>query len=210
MSLLSFFCMIYSSVIPLDVFFFMDICLCFVIWCVVLFTWGISSLTHCGLEAWPIMEDIEPISLESEIWLRKFETVTHLLMIRVVPCSLPAIWLCFDLHPSIVSFAQYHPWDHYMTFPSSVFLALHIPSLIRLGRVWGVWAQGWSGMARVGLWSLGGLRYVDWSIAWWDCHLFCHEYRDWSCMMRVGLWWSVVPDEITVYFALRGSSLRLS
>ena len=78
-----------------------------------------------------------------------------------------------------------------MIFPSSVFLAFHIPSLIRPGRVWGVWAQGWSHMARVGLWFLGGLRCEDWSIAWWDCHLFCREYRDWYCMMRVGLWWAV-------------------
>ena len=49
--------------------------------------------------AWPIMGDIEPISLGSEIWLREFETVTHLLMIRAVPRSLPAPWLCFDLYP---------------------------------------------------------------------------------------------------------------
>ena len=160
--------------------------------------------------AWPIMEDIEPISLESGIWPREFETVTHLLMIRAVSCSLPALWHCFDLHPSIMRLAQHHPWDHYMTFPSSAFPALHIPSLIRLGRVWGVWAQGWSCMARVGLRYLGGLWYEDWSITWWDCHLFCCEYRDRSCMMRVGLWWVVVPDEITVYFALRGSCLRLS
>ena len=47
-------------------------------------TWGIFSLAHCGFEAWPIMEDIEPISLGSEIWPREFETVTHLLMIRAV------------------------------------------------------------------------------------------------------------------------------
>ena len=208
MSLLSFFCMKYSSVIPLDVFSFMDICLCFVIWFVLL-TWGISSFTHCGLEAWSIMEDVEPISLGSEIWLREFETVTHLLMIRVVPCSLPTPCLCFDLHPSIVSFAQHHHWGHYMTFPSSAFLPFHIPFLIRLGIVWGVWAQGWFHMARIGLWSLDGLRCEDWSIAWWDCHLFHCEYRDWSCMMRVGSWWVVVLDGITVYFALRGSSLRL-
>ena len=210
MSLLSFFCIMYSSVILLDVFSFMDICLCFVIWCVVFVTWGISSLAHCGLEAWPIMGDIEPISLGSEIWPRKFETVTHLLMIIAVPCSLPTPCLCFDLHPSIMSFAQHHLWDHYMTFPSSVFLASHIPSLIRPGRVWGVWAHGCSCMVRDNLLSLGGLRWVDWSIAWWDCHLFYREYRDWSCMMRVGSLWAVVPDEITIHFALRGSSLRLS
>ena len=156
------------------------------------------------------MGDIEPIILGSEIWPRELETVTYLLMIRAVPCSLPTPWLCFDLHPSIMSFAQHHPWYHYMTFPSSAFLALHIPSLIRLGRVRGVWAQGWFRMARVILWSLGGLRYEDWSIAWWGCHLFVREYKGWCCMMRVGLWWAVVPDEITVYFALRGLSLRLS
>ena len=155
------------------------------------------------------MGDIEPIILGSEIWPRELETVTYLLMIRVVPRSLPIPCFCFDLHPSLVSFAQHHPWDHYMTFPSSVFLALHIPSLIRPGRVWGVWAQGWSCMMMDGLWSLGGLRYEDWLVAWWDYRLFCREYGDWSCMMRVGLWWAVVPDEITVYFALRGSSLRL-
>ena len=103
-------------IIPLDAFSFMDMCLCFVIWCVVLLTWGISSLAYCGLEAWPIMEDIEPISLGSEIWPREFEIVIHLLMIRAIPCSLPALSLCFDLHPSIVSFAQHHPWDRYMTF----------------------------------------------------------------------------------------------
>ena len=200
----------YSAVIPLDVFSFMDICLCFVIWCVVLLTWCISSFAYCGLEVWPIMEDIEPISLGSEIWPREFKTVIHLLMIRAVPWSLPAPWLFFDLHPSFVSFAQHHPWDHYMTFPSSAFLALHTPSLIRPSRVWVFWAQGWSLMASVSLWSFGGLRYEDWSIAWWDCHLFYHEYRDWYCMMRVGVWWAVVPDEITVYFALRGLSLRLS
>ena len=154
------------------------------------------------------MEDIEPISLGLEIWPREFEIVTHLLMIIAVSCSLPTPCFCFDLHPSIMSFTQ-DLWDHYMTFPSSAFLPFHIPFLIRPGRVWGVWAQGWSCMAGDILWSLGGLRYVDWSIAWWDCHLFCHEYRDWSCMMRVGLWWAVVPDEITVYFALRWSSLRL-
>ena len=179
----------------------MDICLCFVIWCVVLLTWGISSLAHCGLEAWTVMEDIEPISLGSEIWPREFETMTHLLMIKAVPCSLPTSWLCFDLHPSIMSFAQHHLWDHYMTFTSSAFLALHIPSLIRPSRLWGVWAQGWSCMARDGLWYLDGLRWENRSIAWWDYHLFCHEYGDWSCMMRVGLWWAVLLDEITVYFA---------
>ena len=143
----------YSSVILLDVFSFMDICLCFVKWCVVLLTWGISSLTYYGLEAWPIMEDIEPISLGSKIWPREFETVIHLLIIKAIPYSLPTPWLCFDLHPSIVSFAQHHPWDHYMTFPSSIFLALHIPSLIPPGRVWGVWAHGCSCMARDSLWS---------------------------------------------------------
>ena len=155
------------------------------------------------------MEDIEPISLGSEIWPREFETVTHLLMIRVVPCSLPTP--CFVL-------TYIHPLRalHSITletitwpFPSSVFLAFHIPSLIRLGRVWGVWAQGWSRMVRVSLWSLDGLRCEDWLIAWWDYHLFCREYRDWYCMMRVGLWWALMPDEITVHFALRGSSLRL-
>ena len=71
------FCMMYSLVIPFDAFSFMGICLCFVIWCVVLLTWGISSLAHCGLEVWPIMEDIEPISPGSEIWPREFETVDY-------------------------------------------------------------------------------------------------------------------------------------
>ena len=87
-------------IIPLDAFSFMDRCLCFVIWCVVLLTWGISSLAYCGLEAWPIIGDIEPISLGSEIWPREFETVTHLFMIRAVPRSLPTP--CFVLtyiHP---------------------------------------------------------------------------------------------------------------
>ena len=110
--------------------------------------------------------------------------MTHLLMIRAVPRSLPTPCFCFDLHPSIMSFAQHHLWDHYMTFPSSVFLAFHIPSLIRPGRVWGVWAQGCSYVARDSLWSLDGLRYVDWSIAWWDCHLF----RSWL-VMGSRAWW---------------------
>ena len=165
----------------------MDKCLRFVIWFVLL-TWGISSFAHCGLEAWPVMEDIELISLGSEIWPREFETVTPLLMIRAVPCSLPTPWLCFDLHPSIVSFAQYHPWDHYMTFPSSAFLAFHIPSLIRPGRVWGVWAQGCSCMTRDSLWSLDGLRYVDWLFAWWDCRLFVVS-------IEIDLvWWELACD----------------
>ena len=96
-----------------------------------------------------------------------------------------------------------------MTFPSLAVLALHILSFIQPSIVWGVWAQGWSCMTRDGLWSLGGLRCEDWLITLWDCHLFFHEYRDWSCMMRVGLWWAVMLDEIVVYFALRGLSLRL-
>ena len=37
----------------LDAFSFMDMCLCFVIWCVILLTRGVFSLAHCGLEAWP-------------------------------------------------------------------------------------------------------------------------------------------------------------
>ena len=106
---------------------FMDVCLCFVIWCVILLTRGVFSLAHCGLEAWPIMEDVEPISLGSEIWPREFETVTHLLMIRAVPCSLPALWLCFDLHPSLWALHSITLWDHYMTFPSSVFPSLSHP-----------------------------------------------------------------------------------
>ena len=103
----------------------------------------------------------------------------------------------------------HHPWHHYMTFSSSTFLALHILYLIQLGRVWRVWAQGWSYMARDDLWSLVGLWCEDWLIVWWNCHLFCHEYRDWYCMMRVGLWWAVVLDKMVVYFVLRWSSLRL-
>ena len=178
MSLLSFFCMMYSSDYLIGcilfyghIFVFCDM-MCYTFYSTRLFTCILlsSGLTcHGGY-------------LGSEIWLREFEIVLHLLMIRAVPCSLPAPCLC-------------------MTFPSSIFLALHISSLIRPGRVWGVWAQGWSGMARVGLWYLGGLRCEDWSIAWWDCHLFFREYRDWSCMVRVVLWWAVVLDEITVYFA---------
>ena len=82
------FCMMYSSIIPSDVFSFMDICSCFVIWCIVLLTRGIYSFAHCGLKAWPIMENIELISLGSEIWPREFEVVTHPLMIKVVPYSL--------------------------------------------------------------------------------------------------------------------------
>ena len=35
------------------------------------------------------MEDIELISLGSEIWPREFKTVTHLFMIKAVPYSLP-------------------------------------------------------------------------------------------------------------------------
>ena len=96
-----------------------------------------------------------------------------------------------------------------MTFSSTFVLSLHISSLIRPGREWGVWAQDWSCIARDDLWFLGGLRCEDWLIAWWDCRLFCHEYRDWSCMMRVGLWWTIMPNEIIAYFALRELSLRL-
>ena len=201
------YCLCYPSfawcthrIIALDVFFFMDICLCFMIWCVVLSTWGVFSLAHCGLEAWPIMGDIEPISLGSEIWLRGFEIVIHIFF-----------WSeQYLVHFPHLDFAltYIHPlWAlHSITletiiWPFHPFPALHLPSLIRLGRVWGVWAQGWSCMERVGLWYLGGLRYEDWSIAWWDCHLSCREYRDWYCMMRVGLWWAVLLDEITVYFA---------
>ena len=155
------------------------------------------------------MEDIEHISLVPKIWLREFETMSYLLMIKVVPYPFPTLGLCLDLHLPIVSFTQHHPWHHYMIFPSLVVLALHILSLIRPGRVWRVWAQGWSCMVRDGLWSLGGLLCEDWSIAWWDSHSFCHEYRDWSCMMRVGLWWAVVHDEIIIDFALRRLPLRL-
>ena len=96
-----------------------------------------------------------------------------------------------------------------MTFPSSVFLVLHISSLIQPRRVWGVWAQGWYCMAMDGLWFLSGLRRENQSIVWWNCHLFCHQHRDWSCMMKVGLWWAVVLGEIIIYFTLRGSSLIL-
>ena len=94
------FCMMYSSVIPLDVFSFMDICSCFVIWCIALLTWDIYSFAHCGLEAWPIMENIEFSSLGSEIWPREFEAVTHSLMIRVVPYSLSHIDFALTyIHP---------------------------------------------------------------------------------------------------------------
>ena len=164
MSLLSFFCMMYSSSYLIGCLFLYGHMLMFYDMMCCSFDLSVFSLAHCGLEAWPIMGDIEPISLGLEIWLREFETVTHLLMIRVVPCSLPALWLCFDLHPSIMSFAQHHPWDHYMTFPSSVFLALHIPSLIRPCRVWGVWAQGWSYMERVYLMIFGWLTIDSWLV----------------------------------------------
>ena len=111
-----------------------------VLWCAILLTWGVFLLAYCDLEVWPIMGDIEPICLGLEIWPREFEIVTYLLMIRAVPRSLPTPCFCFDLHPSIMSFTQHHPWDRYMTFPSSAFLPFHIPFLIRPGRVWGVWA----------------------------------------------------------------------
>ena len=42
-------------------------------------------------------------------------------------------------------------------------------------------------MAMDGLWSLGGLQCEDWLISWWDCHLFCHEYKGWYDIMRVDL-----------------------
>ena len=126
------------------------------------------------------MEDIEPISLGLEIWPREFETVTHLLIIRVVPCSLPTPWLCSDLHPSIASCTASPLRPLYdlsildfssFTHPLSVFDRVECEEFE---------PRVWYRMARVGLWYLGGLRYEDWSTAWWDCHLSCREYRDWS------------------------------
>ena len=128
-------------------------------------------------------------------------------MIRAVPTHFaPFTLACL----SILSLLKHHPSPrYYLAFLSPVVLALHISSSIRPSRVWGVWALGWSCMVRDDLWSLGGLWCEDWSIAWWDYHLFFHEYRYWFDMMRVGLWWAVVLDKIVVYFALRGSYLRL-
>ena len=194
----------YSSVISLDVFFSLWI-YTYVLWYDVLYYW-LRTFIHLHIMitlAWPIIRDIQPISLGSEIWPRELSLRLWHIFLWSEPYL--AHFPYFDIALTCI-----HPlWDlRSITLETIVwlshprfFLALHILSLIRPGRVWGVWAQGWSHMARVDLWSLGGLRCEDWSITWWDCHLFCREYRDWYCMMWVGLWWAVLLDEITVFFA---------
>ena len=153
-------------------------------------TWGIYSFAHCDNGTWPIMEDIKLISLGSETWLREFEIVTHILMIRAIPYSLPHLDLV--IHPL---------WALHSITPLlpnlSIILALHsiitysfYPSIIRPGGVLGDWAWDEFDMMKVGLWWESGL-IVWWEFMWRSLHMTlesCHDYRDWSSMMRVGLW----------------------
>ena len=71
------------------------------------------------------MEDIEPISLGSDIWPREFDTMTHLLMIRVVPYSLSHLdFVVTYIHPL---WALHNITFETITwpFPSSTILASH-------------------------------------------------------------------------------------
>ena len=137
---------------------------------------------------------------------------------------------------SILSLVKHHPSPRYrLTFPSLHILALHsivtysfYHSLISPGGVLRDWVWDKFNMMRVGLWWENSL--IVWKVCWLFYHLedhllidyrvfmlrylhmtseSCHEYRNWSCMMRVGLWWTVMLDEIVVYFTLRWSTLRL-
>ena len=97
----------YLFVLLVHSFFFISMCLSFMIGYVI--PWGIYSHAHCDLEAWLIMEDIELIDLELEILLESLRLWLIYLMINaVLHFAIPHFDLV-NLHPPILSIGQYHP-----------------------------------------------------------------------------------------------------
>ena len=163
--------------------------MCCVSFFVFLFIWGIFSLAHCDLETWPIMEDIKSISLGSETWLREFETVTHLPMIKSILYSLSHldfastyIYLFWALHSITLDIITqpFHPQLFYLyTSPLRIDQVEHEEfkpevNLAWQGMTYDIWLVydmriGWS-LDEIVIYSA---MIIEIDLTWWE--LACDE-----------------------------------